>query len=77
MAISDKDLQDLLNLYDELDLQDGDLDNEVHGSKSKEASDINNGGAGAQITYLLESGYEVESLKDMFGIIAEENKGCG
>lgn len=44
------------------------LDGLVHDSKSKEATDINNEGSRSQLTYLLDSGYTMEQLKEELGL---------
>jgi hypothetical protein len=41
-----------------------DLDELVHDTKGEEAANINNGGIDAQIDYLLESGWSLESIWD-------------
>ncbi len=44
-------------------LDDGDLDDLVHDAKSHEASAINNEGTEAQVLFLLENGYTLETLR--------------
>lgn len=49
------DIAPLLQLFAELGLSDDALDDLVHESKAGEASTINNGGASAQLDYLVEA----------------------
>lgn len=41
------------------------LDGDVHDCKSLEAADINNGGLGSQLEYLLSCGYTEERLREL------------
>ena len=69
-----QELQELMDLSESLGIEPEDLDNEVHDAASTEASDINNEGIEAQLTYLLEVGFEVEALKEMLQEIAKEKE---
>ncbi len=56
--MTEAQVKETVELFD-----DGDLDDLVHDAKSQEASSINNEGVEAQVRFLLETGYTLETLR--------------
>jgi hypothetical protein len=54
---------DIYQLLDEV--EDYELDDLVHQTKSEEATGINNCGKEEQLSYLLESGWTIKSIKEV------------